>query len=155
MTNPNNTAWSEAEVLEGLDMLDKAELEGKPFLIVGVEFKPNNAGVSIAYIDGEYRDGTGFTFHDSSTGVRAQLVKFLASKSLDHIVESGEYAEIRLVAPAGLRCSHYTVDRPNPNGRGTVTIQGKTYYITTNGERKRATATAKPKVTPAARTGAK
>src|SRR6185436_4861985 len=62
MTNPNNTAWSEAEVLEGLDMLDKAELEGKPFLIVGVEFKPNNAGVSIAYIDGEYRDGTGFTF---------------------------------------------------------------------------------------------
>lgn len=139
MTLPN--AWQNADILDGLDIEDKSKLVGVPFLITGCQFKPSNDNVNICYVDGEYVDGTGFTFTDSSTGVRAQLIAYLAEKKQDHIVDSGEYLSFRIVAPNGLRVSEY--DRPIRTGAGPVTSQAlrqqpqkvKTYYLTTSGRR--------------------
>lgn len=135
MTLPSN--WQNADVLDGLDIADKSKLLEIPFLITGCEFKPNNDGVSICYVDGEFADGSGFTFTDSSTGVRAQLVAYLTEKKLDHVVDTHEYVSFRLVVPNGLRVSEY--DRPIRPGmasqvRGPVP-KVKTYYLTTSGRR--------------------
>jgi hypothetical protein len=138
MVNNNlPTAWQSDDIVDGLDTIDKSELLGTPIRLIGCTFNTNNEGVSTCYIDVENLAGEKFTFTDSSTGVRAQLVKYLTEKGLDHIVESGEYAEFKLVAPNGLRISEYEVPMRGPNGQ---VIPGKmrsarTYYLTTNGER--------------------
>ena len=135
MTLP--TSWNDAAVLDGLDIEDKSKLVGLPFLITGCEFKMNRDNVSIAYIDAEWPDGQGFTFTDSSTGVRAQLVAYLASLNMDHVVDTGEYAKVRLVSPNGLRVSEYEITRPVPGGsqRRGEKVLAKTYYLTTSGRR--------------------
>ncbi len=155
MTTPNlPTDWSDAEVLEGLDILDKSQLVGVPLRITGCIFQPSNQGVSICYIDAEREDGYAFTFLDSSTGVRAQLVKRLTEKGLDAAVQTGEYVELNLVAPNGLRLSTYMIDEKGPNGQPLRGKQreAKTYYLTTSGRRTAREQAAKP--TPAKRTRA-
>jgi hypothetical protein len=138
MTLP--ASWQNADILDGLDIEDKSKLIGIPFLITGCQFKPNNDGVSICYVDGEYADGSGFTFTDASTGVRAQLVAYLTERKVDHVIDTQDYAPFRLVVPNGLRVSEY--DRPIRT-TGPVTAQAmrqqpqkvKTYYLTTSGRR--------------------
>lgn len=137
MTNNLPVGWENEEVLEGLDILDKSQLVDVPFRILGCAFKSNNEGVSICYIDAERTDGYQFTFLDSSTGVRAQLVKYLTDKGLDAAVENGEYQEFRLVAPQGLRLSEYEIPVRAPNGNPVPgrTRTARTYYLTTSGTR--------------------
>lgn len=128
------TAWATAEMIDGFDLVDKAELVGMPFLITGCNFQMNKDEVSFVYVDGERPDGTTFTFNDSSSGVRKQMVEHLVSKGLDHIVDSGEFAELSLVIPRGLRFSEFevagVVDR-----RTRLPKMSKTYYLTTSGVR--------------------
>jgi hypothetical protein len=129
--------WETEEVLDGLDILDKSQLVDVPLRILGCAFKPNNENVSICYIDAERSDGYAFTFLDSSTGVRAQIVKYLSDKGLDAAVDSGEYVEFKLVAPQGLRLSEYEIPVKAPNGQpipGKVRL-ARTYYLTTSGKR--------------------
>ena len=135
MTLP--TSWNDAAVLDGLDIEDKSKLVGLPFLITGCEFKPNRDNISIVYVDAEWPGGQGFTFTDSSTGVRAQLVAYLTALGKDAVVDSGEYVSIRLVSPNGLRVSEYPITRPAPGGsqRRGETVMAKTYYLTTSGRR--------------------
>jgi hypothetical protein len=137
--NTNNVpaSWSEDDIVEGLDILDKAELLDTPFRILGAVFKANNDGISICYLDAERSDGTQFTFLDSSTGVRAQVLDYLKGKGLDAGVDTEEYIEFRLVAPNGLRKSEYDTPVRGANGQP---IPGKfrhatTYYLTTSGQR--------------------
>jgi len=137
MTNaiPNN--WQNDEVLDGLDILDKQQLIGTPFRILGCVFQSNNDGISICYIDAERADGYTFTFLDASTGVRAQIVSYLTGKGLDAGLDTGEYIDFKLVVPNGLRVSEYEVPQKGPNGQqiGTRTRMARTYYLTTNGQR--------------------
>lgn len=143
MTNAIPTAWQDADILDGLDIEDKSKLIGIPFLITGCEFKLNNDNVNICYIDGEYTDGSGFTFTDSSTGVRVQIIAYLTERKLDAAVDNGTYQPFRLVVPNGLRVSEYdnpraaaTAGRGFPAAAGRVQPQRvKTYYLTTSGRR--------------------
>lgn len=135
-TTPAN-AWDSADQLDGLDILDKAQLIDVPFRITGVQFSESNTGALIAYIDAEKQDGEEFTFLDSSTGVKAQLTAYLTGRGLDACVESGDYQELSLVAPNGLRVSEYDVPERSPNGqeiRGKFR-KAKTFYLTTSGRR--------------------
>lgn len=137
MTTPLPRDWQTDEILDGLELVDKAELLGNPFRITGCRFELNANNVSLCYIDAQRIDGTGFTFQDSSTGVRAQLVKYLNDKGLDAGIETGEYIEFVLVAPNGLRKSDYETPARTPSGAvipGKVR-QGTTYYLTTSGKR--------------------
>jgi hypothetical protein len=122
--------WGEdVEVLAGVDLLDKSELIGVPFLLTGVKFTVNDRSIVIAWIEGERQDHTPFTFTDTSTGVKAQIeahcqAKGISTDALD------EWNNLRLVAPNGLRVSTYEVK----DERGK-TREARTYYLTTSGAR--------------------
>lgn len=130
-SNPNLPAgWSDADQLDGLELVDKATLIAIPFRITSVYFETNTRGVEYVYVDGETQDGGGFTFNDSSTGVRAQIITHLKQKGLDAAVDSGEVVPLNLVIPRGLRASEFDVtdDRGRPK-------RARTYYLTTSGKR--------------------
>jgi hypothetical protein len=131
MTTPHiPAAWNDAEILDGMEIVDKATLKGVPFLVTGLTFRTNDKRVNFVYVDGERADGSTFTFNDSSSGVRAQLVSYLAERGLSDAVDSGETVPVRIVAPLGVRVSEY--DTEDDNGRPK---RGKTYYLTTSGKR--------------------
>lgn len=155
MVSVNNNlppAWQNDDIVEGLDTIDKSQLIDVPFRILGCTFSNNDKGVNTCFIDAERVDGTQFTFTDSSTGVRAQVVAYLTDKSMDHVVESGEYAEFRLIAPRGLRVSNYEREVRGANGQIIPgrTAPARTYYLTTNGERG-ARSKSKPSAAPVAK----
>lgn len=158
INNALPAAWQNDEVLEGLDIVDKSKLTDVPFRVLGCVFKSNNEGVSICYIDAERADGYQFTFLDSSTGVRAQIVKYLTEKGMDAAVSNeGEYVEFKLVAPEGLRLSEYDIPVRLPNGNPVPGKfrQARTYYLTTNGERGARGQASKPAQKAAAKPAAK
>lgn len=131
VTTPNLPAeWTESEQLDGLDLIDKAELVGRPFRITGFYFEMTDKGIGYVYVDAEDTDKNTFTFNDSSTGVRAMLVKYLKDKGDDSPVDSGVYQNVSLVIPKGLRVSEFTVK--DERGRDK---QARTYYLTTSGRR--------------------
>lgn len=123
-------AWQDAEQLDGLDLIDKAELVGKPFRVSGFFFTENDKGVAYVWVDAEDVDGNTFTFNDSSTGVRAQLVAYVKAKGNDAAIDSGDYVNTSLVMPKGLRLSEFTVK--DERGRDK---NARTYYLTTSGKR--------------------
>jgi hypothetical protein len=129
MTTSNlPTAWGDAEQLDGPNLLDKADLVGKPFRITTVYFTVNASGVAYVYADAENVEGETFTFNDSSTGVRQQLVAHLEKIGRGHIIASGEEQELNLVIPQGLRVSEYEI--PGQKGK-----KARTFYLTTSGKR--------------------
>ena len=135
------TAWNTSDQLDGLDLVDKAELVGKPFRITGVSFETNQRGVSYVYVDAEDADGEGFTFNDSSSGVRAQIVQHLTKTGQDAVIDQpGDVLTLSLVIPRGLRVSEYEVK----DERGKAKT-ARTYYLTTSGKRAAAEATPKKK----------
>lgn len=120
-------SWNDAEVIEGVDLVDKAELLGMPFLITSVEFTENAQGVNFVYVSAENVDGNRFQFNDSSTGVRQQVAHKLTQLGRDAVIESGGQVDLRLIVPRGLRVSEYLV-----KDRGTgKSKMARTYYLTT------------------------
>ena len=128
---PVPSAWSESEVLSGLMTVDKAELIGQPLRLTAAYFRINARQVSIVELDGELVDGSTFTFTDSSTGVRKQIVEYLTAKGVTISDTSGEIHTLNLVAPEGLRVSEFIVT----DDRTGKPVTAKTYYLTTNGQR--------------------
>lgn len=123
------TAWGrDVEVLDGLDLLDKTELVGKPFLIETVWFEVGQRSVEYVYVEGQLENGTTFMFNDSSSGVRAQLEAYLQGKG--RLPEVGQRVPLRLVVPKGLRFSTYNVI--DERGREKP---AKTYYLTASGKK--------------------
>lgn len=123
------TPWGQdVDILDGLQLKDKAELVGEPFLIEKVWFETSQRSVEYVYIQAQLRDGTEFTFNDSSTGVYRQVESYLVSKG--HKPEIGQEVDVRLVIPDGLRFSEY--DIKDERGRDK---RAKTYYLTTSGKR--------------------
>jgi len=129
-------AWQDEAMLDGLDLTPKAELIGVPFRITGASFRTgggNNAdgaGYVVCDIDAEFADGRTFTFNDSSTGVKAQIVKYLSENGHGDKVDTGEYVEFSIVIPKGLRDSEF--DTTDERGRPK---KGRTFYLTTSGRR--------------------
>jgi len=125
------TAWGtgQAEVLAGVDLKDKAELEGVPFCMTGFKFTVNGQGIGYVYVEAEFEpDGERFMFNDASTGIRAQVDTYFGNKGVK--VELDKWYDVQIVAPRGLRVSRYEA----LDGRGK-TVQAKTYYLTTSGSR--------------------
>lgn len=115
-------AFAEFDTLEGFNPIDKAELVGKPFGITGVRFRENERHVAFAEVEIITLDGEQLGFQDSSTGVRDQLAAYLAEKKL---AVSGDWTDVKLYVPNGLRVSSYEVH--DESGRAK---QAKTYYLT-------------------------
>lgn len=123
------THWgSDVEILDGLELIDKAELLGKPFMIESVWFETGARTVEYVYVQAQFENGAGFTFNDSSSGVFKQIEAFLRGKGSKP--EIGQVVPLRLVIPSGLRVSEYEVR--DERGREK---KSKTYYLTTSGKR--------------------
>lgn len=124
-----NALVKESVVLEGYDILDKAELIGVEFVITGVWFQTGARGVGYAYMNGVKRDGSKFTFNDSSSGIKAQITEMISKlgKTVDY--ESGEVHEVLIHIPRGVRLSEYEIKDVNNKDR-----KARTYYLTTGGQ---------------------
>ncbi len=131
MQNTLPAAWNDATALEGVDLVAKQELIGVPFLITAVWFETNKSGVEYSYVEAEHADGTPFTFNDSSTGVRAQLIEHLERIGKGDAREDGTVLPLRLVVPRGLRVSEFEVTDERRR-----TKMAKTFYLTTAGVRR-------------------
>lgn len=126
---PEDDLWATAEVLAGVDVLDKAELVNVPFVVTGIKITVNSRDIVTAWVEGQRRDRTKFTFIDTSTGVKAQVDNYLAEHDLAGTLD--EWINIKpFIAPRGLRVSNYEVK----DERGK-TRPARTYYFTTSGER--------------------
>jgi hypothetical protein len=140
-------AWAETETLEGLDLVNKAELLDTPFRISAIWFQTNEAGVHYVYVEAEKTNGEEITFNDSSSGVRAQIISFLSAKGQDAAVDTATADEpyaLELVVPRGLRVSEFMAR--DERGREKP---AKTYYLTTSGRRRKAaTSTTAKKAAP-------
>ena len=105
-------------------VIDKEELVGKPFLVMGYRVNPGGdfgTFVSLmAVVDGEVRDKSGqfankVVINDGSTGIANQW---------QAIVQSGQ-AKIPMLCPNGLRKSTYEYEDPKTGQMRPAT----TYYI--------------------------
>lgn len=124
-------AWSDSPQLDGLDLVDKASLLGTPFRIMSVRFETNVRGVGFVYVDAEDVNGEPFTFNDSGSGVRAQIIDFLESTGHPAPADDTAPVAVSLVIPRGLRVSEFDVK--DEMGR---TKKARTYYLTTSGKRR-------------------
>lgn len=122
--------WGSADQLDGLELVDKHTLKGVPFRITAVTFATNQRGVSYVYVDGENLLGEPFSFNDSSSGVRAQIVAYLTSKGQDSAVDTGITVPVSLVIPRGLRISEFEVQDEKNRSK-----MARTFYLTTSGKR--------------------
>jgi hypothetical protein len=119
----------DVQMLGGMDLRDKAELVGRPFYITGLKLTVNERDIAYVWVEGEFEDNQEpFSFNDASTGVRAQLMNYLASEKRADVLN--EWTDCRIFIPRGLRVSRY--DATDERGR---TVQAKTFYLTTAGTR--------------------
>lgn len=127
MSNLFDKLKSEAAVLDGLEIADKAELIGSPLIITSVWFKTNVRDVEYVYVAAVTETGDEITFNDSSSGVKAQLSEYLTA--LGKTITQGEIFDgLALLIPKGLRVSVFDVQVAGK------TKQAKTYYLTTSGK---------------------
>lgn len=123
-----NELVKKADVIEGYDILDKAELIGVEFVITGVWFVTGARNVQYVYMNGVKRDGTQFTFNDSSTGIKAQVVEMMNKLGKSTDPDTGEVHEVLIHIPRGVRLSEYEIKDVNNKDR-----KARTYYLTTGG----------------------
>lgn len=134
-----------ADVVAGRPLVDKGSMIGVPFVITSVAFRKGNkdaGGTQHDFVSCEITTVTATpieaVFNDGSTGIRRQVVSYLAEKGVvpDAYKENpdapiwvlGDDAEkdpefsIRFLAPRGLRVSEY-LNESAPNGKAS------TYYL--------------------------
>jgi hypothetical protein len=132
-----------ADVVEGRTLTEKASLIGLPHIITSVSFRKGTTdalGVQHDFVSCEYTTITETPFegvyNDGSTGIRRQVVAYLASKGLiPEAYKENPDASIwvateddtkdptfilRFLAPRGLRVSDYKND---------YTDEGRTFYL--------------------------
>jgi hypothetical protein len=123
--------WADTEVLAGITVVDKDDLVGKLFRVTAVKQTFSTQRYPMAWVEGEFPDGTSFTFNDSSatSGVRAEVEEILASQDKAELLE--EWVPLRFICPEGLRKSEYEKE-----DRNTGRMQkGRSYYFTRSGVR--------------------
>jgi hypothetical protein len=130
-----------ADVVEGRPLTDKASLIGLPHILTSVAFRKgtkDREGNQHDYVSCEYTTVTEVpiegVYNDGSTGVRRQIVAYLADKG---VIDEGYKTDpdisvwvesedpdpeftIRFLAPRGLRVSKYSND---------FTDEAETYYL--------------------------
>lgn len=122
-----------ADFVKGRALTNKEELIGVPFIITAVRFNPASKTRDFVSIECVTQDNVERVINDGSTGIRRQIVQYLASKER---IPAG-YADqpdaqlvtekdpplmvdgLRLVCPRGLRVSEYI----NEHG------DAKTFYL--------------------------
>ena len=114
-----------AAVIEGFDLLEKAELVGVEFIITSVRWQTGARNVGYVYVNGVKRDGTRFTFNDSSTGIKAQLMEALSRANLSTEYDTGEEIPFVVHVPRGVRVSEYVIQDVKGKDRNA-----RTYYLT-------------------------
>lgn len=119
MTSTKTTWDSDADILEGEEPIDKAELIGVPFLITRVDFS-HTERYSKAEVFAQTEDGKEFYFVDGSTGVRVQLIKYIEDRFAVAVDEEAGSYDMRLLIFKGLRVSKYLRDNGAP---------AQTYYL--------------------------
>jgi hypothetical protein len=124
-----NDLVKKAEVIEGFDIMDKAELIGVEFVITGVWFASGARNVGYAYMNGVKRDGSKFTFNDSSSGIKAQITDMMTKMGKSTAYDTGEVLEVLIHIPRGVRVSEYEIKDVNNKDR-----KARTYYLTTGGQ---------------------
>jgi hypothetical protein len=132
------------DVVEGRAKVDKASMIGVPHVITSVSFRKGTKtpdGIQHDYISCEFTTVTAApveaVYNDGSTGIRRQIVGYLAGKDIlpeayketpdapvwvqpaDDTEKDPEFS-IRFLAPRGLRVSDYEND---------FTKDGKTFYL--------------------------
>ena len=130
------TDWhdgTDAVVLEGVSLVDKASLKGKPFLITGIRNHVGNQDVLYAQIEfthGTYADGERLMFQDSGKGIRDQVGAFLTTLGKVDVLE--EWVDCKVICPQGLRVSPHV--QKDDRGRD---VNVESWYLTTSGRRNR------------------
>lgn len=126
------SAFDGFDQIEGFDPVDKEQLVGKPFGITGVRFRTNERNerdIVFAEVETINTNGEQAAFQDASTGVRDQLIKYLAEHTVTDYLNEGQWHDLKLFVPRGLRVSQY--DWPDPATGKTKPV--RTYYLTTAG----------------------
>lgn len=122
----------EVQVIGGVDLMDKAELVGKPFMITAYKVTVNERAENpISYVWLEFElepNGTRYQFNDASTGVRQQMDAWFVAQDLKPALD--EWYDAEILAPRGLRFSEY--DTKDSRGKA---VRGKTFYLTGLGKR--------------------
>jgi hypothetical protein len=133
-----------ADVVEGRPLVDKASMIGVPHIITSVAFRKGNRtpdGTQHDFVSCEFTTITKApiegVYNDGSTGIRRQVVGYLAGKGIvpaeyvenpdtpiwvaptDEAEKDPEFG-IRFLAPRGLRVSQY---------KNEFTDEGLTYYL--------------------------
>jgi len=132
---------SNADVVAGRALVDKASMVGVPHIITSASFRKGTKGpdgIQRDFVSCEFTTITAApieaVYNDGSTGIRRQMVSYLASKGLipESYIETPDTSiwvtddeadptfEIRFLAPRGLRVSTYSND---------YTDEGITYYL--------------------------
>lgn len=124
-----NDLVKKSSVIEGFDILDKAELLGVEFVITGVWFVSGARNVGYVYMNGVKRDGTKFTFNDASTGIKAQITEMMTKLGKPTDSDTGNVLEVLIHIPRGVRVSEYEIKDVNNKDR-----KARTYYLTTGGQ---------------------
>jgi hypothetical protein len=126
MSTPS--AFDGWDVIEGFDPVEKDQLIDQPFGITGVRFRQNDQKIVFAEVETVSADGNQAAFQDASTGVRDQLIKLLTERGVKDWA-NGEWHDIKLYVPRGLRVSKYEwVDKTDGKRK-----QAQTFYLTTAG----------------------
>lgn len=130
------TDWhdgTDAVVLEGVSLVEKSTLKGKPFLITGIR---NHIGADdivyaqVEFTHGTFADGERLMFQDSGKGIRAQVDTFLKTLGRADLFE--EWVDCKVICPQGLRVSPHV--QQDSRGRD---VNVESYYLTTSGRRNR------------------
>jgi hypothetical protein len=128
-------SWADAELLDGMEVLDKSDLIGRPFLITAFKQSVSTGPQQYAmvWVEGVFATGEAFTFNDSSAkqGVRADAEEILISKGKVGAEFLDVWVPVKIVCPKGLRVSPY--EKPDPI-TGKI-IKGRNYYLTRSGKR--------------------
>jgi hypothetical protein len=133
-TAPIEWGTETAEVMAGVELVNKAELEGVPFRMTGFKFtvstnKTTKQQISYVYVEFEREpSGDRYMFNDSSTGIRAQVEAYFTAKGIE--IELDKWYDVSIVAPKGVRASEYETE--DERGRK---VMGKTFYLSTSGGR--------------------
>jgi hypothetical protein len=123
------------ETLAGLNLIEKPNLKGVPFLITGYKFTYNESRkISYVYVEFETKPGgEREMFNDSSAnGVRLEVEEFHNAKNPGKPFELDRWYDTRILCPGGLRDSEYDVPGGDERGRPA---RGRSFYLTRSGGR--------------------
>jgi hypothetical protein len=125
------------DVVQGSDLQIKSELFGVPFIIRRVVFRGATPTRDYVSVEAVAKDKGNIVFNDGSTGIKRQIIEYLASRGHLSIPESDLDAnpdqqiaavdeniafDILLHCPRGLRASEYTVESGPAAGETATTF---------------------------------